>query len=110
MPLGDGSGPLGRGPRTGRGLGRCRTSWRQRFSGQERVNTLPLLKIGTIVVPATVAVIADLSNENSILKKLGGKVLNKLSEVRTKGMLPGNAGRIRRKEKIETISYKEIEE
>jgi hypothetical protein len=41
MPRGDGTGPLGYGPRTGRGMGRCRfPHQRQGLSKEEKLKLL----------------------------------------------------------------------
>ena len=43
MPYGDGTGPLGRGPRTGRGMGRCLRYFffpRNSFNNEEKLKLL----------------------------------------------------------------------
>ena len=52
MPLGDGIGPDGRGPLTGRGLGRCFLQGRGKgsiLSGKGRVSSIGLALAGIIV-------------------------------------------------------------
>lgn len=60
MPRGNGKGPDGLGPATGRGLGRC---FRDRKLSKGSI-------WGTIITAITGAVIKDLSGPNSKIKKL----------------------------------------
>ena len=63
MPRGDGTGPDGVGPATGRGLGGC---FRNRKLSKGSI-------WGTIITAIAGAVIKDLSGPNSKIKKLTGK-------------------------------------
>ena len=62
MPRGDGKGPNGLGPATGRGLGGC---FRNRKLSKGSV-------WGTVITAVAGAVIKDLSGPNSKIKKLTG--------------------------------------
>ncbi|NQV18213.1 MAG: DUF5320 domain-containing protein [Armatimonadetes bacterium] len=64
MPRGDGTGPDGLGPMTGRGLGRC--------FGNRKISKGSIW--GTIITAIAGAVIKDLSGPNSKIKKLTGNI------------------------------------
>ena len=71
MPRGDGTGPFGFGPATGRGRGGC-----GRFSYMIRPGFLPrrMRLIGSLV-PVAAAVIRDLGNANGLLRSFARKML-----------------------------------
>lgn len=68
MPFGDGTGPLGLGPGTGRGKGWCRfgmvsgSAWRMPFRGRKKW-------IAGIAAPLIAAVIRDLANPSGFLRR-----------------------------------------
>lgn len=69
MPWGDGTGPAGCGPRTGRRRGVCR-GWRiAEIIGPRRIGG-----VGSLL-PFAAALIRDLSNHNGVLRSLGRKFL-----------------------------------
>ncbi|MBN1574965.1 MAG: DUF5320 family protein [Chitinispirillaceae bacterium] len=72
MPLGDGTGPRGLGPGTGRGRGGCRG-----FS-YSPVGFGPRgMGIFGAIIPIAAAIVRDLSNYNGLLRSFSRKLLPK---------------------------------
>ena len=75
MPRGDGTGPLGQGPGTGRGRGWCRGF----LFPNDRFSSMRLGFLGALV-PLAGAVIRDAVNPNGLLRSFSRKLLsNKIS-------------------------------
>ncbi len=72
MPRGDGTGPFGLGPGTGRGRGWCRGF----SSGWSGFGPRRMGFIGSLV-PVAAAVIRDLMNSNGLLRSFSRKMLTK---------------------------------
>jgi hypothetical protein len=68
MPLGDGTGPLGLGPRTGRGKGRCGAGARLGGTGRILFRGRKGWLLG-IAAPAVAAVVRDLANPSGLLRQ-----------------------------------------
>ena len=76
MPLGDGTGPDGRGPLTGRGLGRCFLQGREKgsiLSGKGRVSSIGLALTGIIM--------RDAFNPDGVTRRLVNRVYRLVSEM-----------------------------
>jgi hypothetical protein len=75
MPSGDGTGPLGRGPGTGRGKGWCKTGigftsmGRTAFRGRNRW-------LFGLAAPVIVAAIRDLLNPKGMLRQIASALLS----------------------------------
>ena len=74
MPGLDGTGPLGRGPLTGRGLGSCLSGL-----GKTLKNTSRGTKILSFIVPAMSAVVMDARKTDGLTRRLYHTVRNKLT-------------------------------
>ncbi|MBN1306785.1 MAG: DUF5320 family protein [Chitinispirillaceae bacterium] len=72
MPLGDGTGPRGLGPGTGRGRGGCR-GFSSFPAGFGRRGT----GIVGAMLPIAVAIVRDLANYNGLLRSFSRKLLPK---------------------------------
>ncbi|MDP8208170.1 MAG: DUF5320 domain-containing protein [Candidatus Electryonea clarkiae] len=86
MPLGDGTGPEGKGPSTGFGLGGCFQKNRQtnRFTTGTGTGSNILT---TIILPLGAAVVTDLLRPNSALRRIAGGVVSRIEE-RKRKLLP----------------------
>jgi hypothetical protein len=74
MPLGDGTGPLGMGSRTGRGKGGCRGSGR--YSGYGRVMSCHNGGwFAGLAAPVVIALVRDLANPAGLLRRLARTLL-----------------------------------
>lgn len=78
MPLGDKSGPVGDGPMTGRGVGRC-TGRRRTFPNPSGRGMLGSSVWSKIVLPLGGIILTDLMLPNSVLKRLTGVMAKRLS-------------------------------
>lgn len=78
MPLGDKTGPLGGGPRTGRQLGRCSAQNRS-FPKPTGGGAVGSSFWGRVVLPLSGIILADLMRPNSVLKRLSGEVAKRIS-------------------------------
>ncbi len=78
MPLGDGSGPRGAGPRTGRGLGGC--NWRGLQQGIRSKKPLsnPTFWTG-LLISLGIAVVDDLTQPDSRIRSIAGRLFRLLS-------------------------------
>jgi len=69
MPLRDGTGPLGLGPGSGRGKGRCYTGFGYRSMSRTVFHGRPGWLLG-IAVPLVAAVLRDLLNPSSMICRI----------------------------------------
>ncbi len=76
MPLGDGTGPDGKGPLTGRGFGRCFLQGRGKGSGQIRTG-----KISSIGLALTGIIMRDAFNPHGVTRRLVNGVCRLVSEM-----------------------------
>ncbi|MCE5249023.1 DUF5320 family protein [bacterium] len=86
MPGFDGKGPVGHGPRTGRGRGICGIGIRS-FTGK-RSRTVGLL---TFVVPAVAAVINDARKPYGITRRLYRAIKGRFAGSADKGAVTGSS-------------------
>jgi len=72
MPRGDGTGPIGMGPRTGRKMGWCKSVFYSR-------DVFNVKRFGIIrsVIPVLAALIGDALNPNGIIRSIGNRHLIK---------------------------------
>lgn len=75
MPLGDGTGPLGLGPRTGRGRGRCLAGVRSGRLGRVRSRHRGGWLWG-IALPVAAAALRDLANPAGLLRRTFGGLVS----------------------------------
>ena len=73
MPQFDGTGPAGRGPRTGRGRGVCGSGIRSNVRSRNRGFTLL-----SFAVPVVTAAIRDFTRPDNVTRRLFGAVKTKL--------------------------------
>ncbi|MDP8206558.1 MAG: DUF5320 domain-containing protein [Candidatus Electryonea clarkiae] len=78
MPARDGTGPIGNGPRTRRGFGGCIQSYRQNM-GLINGNQTGLKTFTNILFPLSIALITELLNPNSALRKFNGRVTGRIT-------------------------------
>jgi len=76
MPLGDGTGPDGKGPLTGRGFGRCLLPGRRSGLGPIRTG-----RISSIGLALTGVIIRDAFNPNGVTRRLVNGVCRLVSEM-----------------------------
>jgi len=69
MPLHDGTGPLGLGPRTGRGKGRCCTGFEYKSVSYSALGRRNGWLLG-IVLPLGTAILRDLLNPSGVIRRI----------------------------------------
>jgi len=85
MPKLDGTGPLGRGPLTGRGRGLCVDGLRQLYK-----NTSRSTKLMSLIIPAVTTVVLDARKPNGITRQLYYAVRDRITGASRRQSLSGS--------------------
>jgi hypothetical protein len=75
MPFGDGTGPFGSGPGTGRGKGWCKTGFRFAHIGRTAIHGQNRWLLG-LAAPVIIAAIRDLVNPKGLLRQIASVFLS----------------------------------
>lgn len=79
MPLCDGTGPLGLGPRTGRGKGRCCTGFNYKSISYSVLSRKYGWLLGLVLPPGTV-ILRNLLNPSGVIRRVGNGDISSAEE------------------------------
>lgn len=91
MPLGDGTGPLGFGPRTGYGRGTCLKRSFSYGMGRRKIYGTKNKWLFSILTPVAIAVVRELIHPSGLLRQLVSPLLLKKKKYAVTGKLHDTA-------------------